>query len=297
MLPSIESIQCFLAAARLLNFRAAARTVALTPAALGKRIQQLEDQLGTRLFHRTTRKVELTEAGLALLPYAQRLLLAAEDCVHAGRGDLGPASMDLVLGTRYELGLSWIIPMLDTLRHSHPHLTLHLYFSSGPDLELRVRTFDIDCAITSRLPTDPKLDHIQLHREDYALIGQPELLAATPLDRPEHAGRHTLIDVHADLPLFRYWRNAPESGDRLRFGKILRMGTIAAIRALALSGAGVAVLPLYLVKPDLEAGRLVRLFPETDLLHDYFRLIFRKDDPRRSAYQSLAEVMRDQPLK
>jgi len=70
MLPSIESLRCFTAAAKLLNFRAAARSVALTPAAFGQRIKQLEEQLGTSLFHRTTRSVRLTESGLALLPAA-----------------------------------------------------------------------------------------------------------------------------------------------------------------------------------------------------------------------------------
>lgn len=69
-LPSLDSLRCFAAAARLLNFRAAARTVALTPAALGQRIQKLEEELGAQLFRRTTRSVALTEAGLALLPAA-----------------------------------------------------------------------------------------------------------------------------------------------------------------------------------------------------------------------------------
>ena len=296
-LPSIDSIQCFLAAAKQLNFRAAARTVSLTPAALGKRIQQLEEQLGTRLFHRTTRKVELTEAGLALLPYAQQLMMAADDCVQAGRGELGPASMDLIVGTRHELGLSWVVPMLPLIHEQHPHLTLHLYFSSGPDLELRVRTFDIDCAITSRTIEDPRVDELRLHREDYVFVGQPDLLARTPLESYKDAGDHILIDAHANLPLFRYWKDAHHSGTRLKFKKVLRMGTIAAIRALVLAGRGVAVLPLYLVQADLDAGNLQTLFSDVEPVHDYFRLIFRRDDPRRSAYQRLAETMVTQPLK
>ncbi|MEL6179175.1 MAG: LysR family transcriptional regulator [Myxococcota bacterium] len=296
-LPSLDSIQCFLAAAQQLNFRAAARTVSLTPAALGKRIQQLEEQLGTRLFHRTTRKVELTEAGLALLPYAQRLMMSADSCVKAGRGELGPASMDLVVGTRHELGLSWLVPMLPSLHEEHPHLTLHLYFSSGPDLELRVRTFDIDCAITSRTIEDPRVDELRLHREDYVFVGQPEMLARNPLKHPDDAIHHILVDAHATLPLFRYWKDAPNGGTRLKFDSILRMGTIAAIRALILAGQGVAVLPQYLVQPDLDAGRMELIFPEVELVHDYFRLIFRRDDPRRSAYQRLAETMINEPLK
>src|SRR5262249_49525589 len=89
-LPSFDSLRCFLEAARLLNFRAAARAVALTPAALGQRIAQLEGQIGRPLFHRTTRRVTLSEAGLALLGHAQRALEAADACVRAGRGETGP---------------------------------------------------------------------------------------------------------------------------------------------------------------------------------------------------------------
>src|SRR5437773_2384277 len=70
MLPSTENLRAFDAAARLLSFRAAARTVALTPAAFGQRIRQLEDQLGVALFRRTTRSVALPDPGLALLPEA-----------------------------------------------------------------------------------------------------------------------------------------------------------------------------------------------------------------------------------
>src|SRR5688572_31564825 len=123
-LPPIDALRCFAEAARLLNFRAAARAVGLTPAALGQRIKQLEDQLGTRLFHRTTRSVVLTRAGLDLVPYVKRALEAAHECVRAGRGELGPAPVELVLGTRHELGLSWIVPMLPRLRAAQPGLTI-----------------------------------------------------------------------------------------------------------------------------------------------------------------------------
>ena len=76
--------QPFVEAARALNFRAAARAVNLTPAALGQRIKPLEEMMETQLFRRTTRSVMLTEAGLALVPYAKRALQAAADCGRAG---------------------------------------------------------------------------------------------------------------------------------------------------------------------------------------------------------------------
>src|SRR6188508_2429305 len=106
---SVTALRCFVQAARLLNFRAAARAVALTPAALGQRIRQLEDQVGAPLFHRTTRKVVLTQAGLALLPFAKKTLDDAADCLRAGRGEVGPPPLDLTVGTRHELGMSWLV--------------------------------------------------------------------------------------------------------------------------------------------------------------------------------------------
>src|SRR5205814_799160 len=114
-LPDLESLRCFLAAAHLLNFRKAARTVALTPAAFGSRIKQLEDRFGRALFARTTRTVTLTQAGLALLPHVTACLDAAVDCQRAARGETGPAPTELVLGTRQELGLSWVVPQMDAL--------------------------------------------------------------------------------------------------------------------------------------------------------------------------------------
>jgi DNA-binding transcriptional LysR family regulator len=297
VLPSIDSLRCFVAAARLLNFRAAARSVALTPAALGQRIQKLEDELGARLFLRTTRSVALTEAGLALLPAAEHCLSAAEECARAARGETGPPPMEITVGTRQELGMSWLVPQLTQISAAFPTLDVHLYFGSGPDLLLRVRTLEIDCAVTSSRFTDPKLESIRLHREDYAFVGAASLLRDRPLSKDAHAAQHTLLDASAELPLFRYFRDAPGGGDRLHFGKIVRLGSIEAIRRRALEGAGVAVLPEYQIAGDLERRAFRRVFPKVAPLHDYFRLVFRADDVKRPIYEKIAAQLAACPLR
>lgn len=296
-LPALDSLRCFLAAAAALNFRAAARQVALTPAALGQRIRSLEAQLGAPLFERSTRSVALTRAGLDLVPRARAALGAVEDCVRAARGDLGPAPVELVLGTRYELGLSWIVPQLDALTAAHPELTLHLYFAGGDDLLLRLRTREIDCAVTSSRVHDPRLDFAKLHPEGYAFVAARSLLATTPFARPADAAAHTLLDTTAELPLFRYWRDAPGGGDRLPFGRVLRLGTIAAIEARVLAGRGVAVLPRYRVEEHLRRRTLRELFPAVRPLDDHFRLVFRAGDPRRALFEALAASLLREPLR
>jgi LysR family glycine cleavage system transcriptional activator len=296
-IPSIESLRCFDAAARLLRFRAAAKAVALTPAALGHRIRQLEDELGVKLFERTTRTVRLTAEGLAVLPHARACLDAAAACARAAKGEIGPTPVDIEIGTRHELGISWLTPSLSKIEDAIPGLSLHLYFGSGPDLLLRVRTLEIDCAVTSSRLADPSLDAIPLHEEHYAFVASPKLLRKRPLRRAEDARAHTLIDASPELPLFGYWRDAAGGGDRLSFGRVIRIGTIGAIRELVLSGEGVAVLPVYVVKDDLRTRRLVRVFPRVTPIHDWFRLIYRRDDPRRAVYQSLATTLIGMPLR
>jgi DNA-binding transcriptional LysR family regulator len=192
--------------------------------------------------------------------------------------------------------MSWIVPMLAVLRVRHPALTFHLYFGSGSDLLLRVRGGEIHCAVGSMRMDDPKLDSVRLHREDYVFVGQPALLRRTPLRRPEDAARHTLLDERSALPLYAYWRDAAGSRLGLRFGRIVYLGTGAAIRVGVLSGEGVAVLPHYLVAHDLAARRLTPILPRVHPLHDYFRLIFRADDPKRSLYEAMAETMAEVPL-
>jgi DNA-binding transcriptional LysR family regulator len=85
--------------------------------------------------------------------------------------------------------------------------------------------------------------------------------------------------------------------DSIEFREVLRVGTIAAIRLLALEGQGVAVLPEFFVARDLRAGELVEICPEVAPLTDFLRLVFRADDPRRSLYTALATTMSSMQLQ
>jgi len=294
--PDLESLRCFIEAARFLNFRAAAAAIGVTPAALGQRIRKLETRLDTELFDRTTRRVVLTTAGMALLPAANKTLEAAEECVRAAHGEGGPVPMEIVIGTRHELGMSWLLPSFPRLRERHPGATHHMFVSSGRDLLNQVRVGKIDCAITSTPLTDPKLDSFKLHPEDYVFVGSPQLLDREPLIGPQDARHHVLFDSNEHLPLFRYWRNAPGGSDSMRFGKLIYLGTISAIHQLVRLGEGVAVLPTYLVQPDLDAGRLITIQTHVQPLRDHFRLVFRADDLRRTVWSEMAEVLRAIPL-
>ena len=294
-MPDLDSLRCFEAAARHLSFRAASREVALSPPAFSDRIRRLEEDLEVVLFARTTRRVSLTDAGVRLLPRARQALAAARACVRAAHE--GEAPFELTIGTRFELGLSWLTPALDALTRACPGRTLHLVFGDSPDLLDRTLKGSVDATITSARLSWAHFSYALLHEEAYAFVSAPELADELPFRGERDAEQHVLIDASADLPLFRYLRDASPAEEAWRFLRIERLGTIGAIRQRVLDGAGVAVLPLYLVREDLDEGRLVRLLEERPLLSDHFRLVWRTDHPREVELADLAAQLRELPLR
>jgi len=294
--PDLESLRCFVAAATHLRFRSAAEACALSPTAFSARIRALEEQLGAELFQRTTRSVRLTDAGERLLAQARVALDAAERCAVVVRDGAAPA-FELTLGTRFELGLSFLVPALRALEEARPGRRIHLYFADSVDLVARILRGDIDAAVHSMRLNDARLAYVPLHEERYVLVGSRKLIATAPLASARDAARHTLLDVSSDLPLFRYLLDARPAAEQWSFAHVERLGTIAAIRARALEGAGVAVLPQYFVQKDLREGRLAALLPRTKLASDWFRLVWRAGHPHEGRFRDLAADLAARPLR
>jgi LysR family transcriptional regulator, glycine cleavage system transcriptional activator len=292
----LESLRCFVAAVEQQSFRAAAKACALSPAAFGDRIRRLEDELGSVLFTRTTRKLSLTPQAERLLPQARRALEEAERC-RAVVHDQAKVPFELKIGTRFELGLSFMVPALKRLERARPERRLHLYFGDTPDLLPRVLHGELSCMITSARLVSPGLAFARLHEEHYVLVGKSTLLKRCKLNEPADAQHHALLDLHEDLPLFRYFLDARSAKEVWQFRELSYLGAIAAVRARALEGAGVGVLPHYFVKDDLAAGRLVRLMPKTKLPSDWFRLVWRAGHQREPELQQLAAELSELPLR
>ncbi len=292
----LESLRCFVVAAEQRNFRAAARAVALSPAAFSDRIKRLEEELAALLFDRTTRRVLLTPAGERLLGQARACLSEAERCKSAVSGSATPP-FELVIGTRFELGLSWLVPLLSKLERARPERRVHLYFGDTNDALRQLRQDGIDCMVTSARIASPGLRYARLHEERYAFVASPKLIAARPLARHEHCARHTLLEINRDLPLFRYFLDARPGDEEWTFGELQHLGTIGAVRARALEGAGVAVLPHYFVREDIKEGRLARIMQSVKMPVDWFRLIWRDGHPRQQAFHDLAGELAEHPLK
>src|SRR5689334_5953889 len=129
-----ESLAAFLEIADAGSFSAAAGRLHLSQPAISKRIATLEQRLDSRLFDRIGRRVLLTEAGRALLPYARRVREDLED----GRRALSHLSHRvqgrLTIGTSHHIGLHRLPPVLKTFAHDHPDVDLDIQFMDSEEI-------------------------------------------------------------------------------------------------------------------------------------------------------------------
>jgi LysR family transcriptional regulator, glycine cleavage system transcriptional activator len=289
----LDSLRCFEAVATTLRFRAAAARVHLSPGALSDRIRRLEEALGTRVLTRTTRSVSLTEAGQRLLPLTRNVLGLVDSMSGAACADDSPRNYELLIGTRYELGLSWLCPILGPLARMRPERTVHLYNGSSSDLLGRVESGDLDAVVASVRLNSPRLTYAALHEEEYLLVGVDAVLR-----RREDTHRLTLVDISPDLPLFRYFLDAHWDAEPWPFARVEYMGGIANVRQRLLEGEGrVGVLPTFFIKADIAAGTFKKLMPRVRLRSDSLRLVWRAGHPRNAELVALAHDLRTFPLR
>ncbi|APZ43354.1 LysR family transcriptional regulator [Acidihalobacter ferrooxydans] len=176
----INALQAFTAVAERRSFSDAAAQLHLTQPAVSKRIRQLESELDTSLFDRVARRVQLTEAGRALLPGAQRILLEVSESRRRLANLSGRVAGTLSIGTSHHIGL-----------HRLPAL-LRRYTRRYPDVDLDLRFLDSEEGCN-------RVEHGEL---ELALVTLPQRTPATLLTTPVWDDPLCVV-VAADHPLTR----------------------------------------------------------------------------------------------
>ncbi len=153
-----QHLQAFLSVAKLNSFTAAADQLHLTQPAISKRIAALEGQLNCKLFDRIGRGISLTEAGLALLPRADQILLSVKDTERAISNLSGQVSGSLRLATSHHIGLHHLPQILKRFTQQHPSVHLELDFMDSEKAYSAVTRGEAELAIITLSSAPP--DHI-----------------------------------------------------------------------------------------------------------------------------------------
>lgn len=170
----LAALDAFIAIADSGSFSAAGERLHLTQPAVSKRIAALETQLGRRLFDRIGREVALTEAGLALLPRARRILAELDD----SRRALGNLDADvggrLSLATSHHVGLHRLPPLLRAFSQSHPGVALDIQFLDSEQAWAQVLGGRAELALTTLGPAAPPLHTVPVWDDPLEFVVAPD---------------------------------------------------------------------------------------------------------------------------
>tara|TARA_A100001391_G_scaffold97812_5_gene64831 strand:+ start:3425 stop:4297 length:873 start_codon:yes stop_codon:yes gene_type:complete len=192
-----HSLTVFTAVAESGSFSTAAERLFLTQPAVSKRIAQLEQQLGTRLFDRVGRRIRLTEAGEALLPRARQVLLDLEDMGRAISNLTGRVAGTLRIGTSHHIGLHRLPPVLRRFSREYPEVRLDIQFIDSEEAWEGVLHGDLELGVVTLPPRpDGRLHTQTVWNDPLVFMCAPE----HPLTRHRDLTLDALTRYSAILP-------------------------------------------------------------------------------------------------
>lgn len=239
------------------SLSAAARSIRQSPAQVSKRLARLEERIGVRLVHRTTRRLTLTPAGerfrADLIPVLAALETAEARVAGARADPAGP----LRVTAPTSFGRLHIAPHLHRFLAAHPAVELSLDLSDG-FVDLLAAQVDMAVRVSAAVP--PPLVAHRLAASRRVLCAAPAYLArrAAPV-RVADLAAHRLLAADGQLP----WRLAAAGRAETVEGRsAVATNSSELVRELALTGEGIALRSLWDVAAALREGALVRVLPE-----------------------------------
>jgi DNA-binding transcriptional LysR family regulator len=261
-LDSLSGLIAFARSASLGSYTAAARALGVSPSAVSKSVQRLEQRLQLRLFSRTTRSLALTSEGRDLYEHALRLLTAAQTIEQAAVAARSEPAGTLRLAAPLPIGVHLIAPALPRFRERYPQLSVDLRLS---DRFVDLIDEGIDVAIRVGELADSRLIAKRLAVQAPCAFASPEYLARRGVPRhPDDLATHECVNFRFESSgqAFR-WSFA--DGDRI-IERMPQGGVTAdvsdAVAAVVAAGGGIGISPSYVVAPYLRRGEVVPVLRE-----------------------------------
>lgn len=259
---TLANLESFVRSAETGSFSAAARLLALTPAAVSRNVATLERNMGVRLFQRSTRKLSLTEAGDSFLANIGGNLEALQAAISAVSSDRGEPAGVLKVSLAPTFGIGHVLPLLPAFLARYPLIRPEWHFENR---QVNLIAEGYDAAIGGVFELTPGVISRRLAAADIVAVASPAYLAgrtlpASPADLLEHTG---IVMRGMRTGRIRQWVMRDRAGHEVSaaLNENIVLNDPAAMREAALLGLGVTLLVLPDVVTQIQRGELVRLLP------------------------------------
>lgn len=257
MFKQLQDMALFALVAELGSFTAAAQKAELPKSSVSQRISQLEQQVGIRLLNRTTRRLNLTFAGEHYLVHCREMLAASERAEYAIQRLRENPSGRLRITCPAGIGATLLAHLNAEFQLRYPDVSLDVSISDDV-LDLVESGFDV--ALRTGKPQDSSLIGRMIgHCPRYMLASPTYLARREPLTHPRQLVDHRCITHKA----WSEWLLQSESEDyRYLPDNAHLTDNLVYARECAIAGAGITLLPAFLLEDKVEKGALVKVLPE-----------------------------------
>ncbi|QQP97174.1 LysR family transcriptional regulator [Lysobacter enzymogenes] len=256
----LNDMELFMEVGKAMSFRGASAAIGVPIATLSRRISRLEKHIGLRLFNRTTRKVELTEAGQAYFERCKRIVEDAR-LAHEQLGEmLARPNGVLRASLPVDLAVDFLAPLISQFARDYPEIRF--------ELDLTPRRVDlasdpVDVAIRMGPQPDSNLIARQIASLPCGLYASPRYLERNGVPaHPDELAVHECLRMSAASNGGAWALRRGDAVATMAVSGRFSLNSVGMIRRLAGLGMGIARLPSLLVAADLANGTLQRVLPE-----------------------------------
>lgn len=272
---NLNQLRFFVNVAQAGGFSEAARRLGVTTSTLSKNVTRLEEEIGVKLFARTTRSVALTVEGERLLEGAQRLLDDADNLAAEFSGSLDSPRGRLVISAPAVFGRVWLTERVLTFMQRFQEIEIELMFE---DRQVDLASEGVDVAVRiGELGDSPNIVARKLFNDRVFSAASPGYLArmGTPTSLEElanHRGVH--YRVRNTGRLFPFMFDVDGELIRTTLDPVLVGNSVDALKQAAEAGLGIAQLPSFLVEESFAAGTLIEILPDLRMERFPYSIIY-----------------------
>jgi DNA-binding transcriptional LysR family regulator len=292
----LSELRVFLRVASERSFSRAAMKLHRTQPAVSQSIRRIESALGERLFDRSTKDATLTEAGLLLRDYAERLLRLEEEAEAAVR-DLKDLRRGRVLIGANEASVHAVLPLIGEFRNAHPLVHVDVRRRKARMIGAEVAQGNLDFGVLTFQPGEDALKSIVLGHDELVMLVHP----ANPLAKHREAtlaecARQTVV-AHNDPSHVRERVLQLFDQHHIPANILISLPSLEGIKRAVAMELGVALLPRRCAEAEIARGELVALQVPEIRLRRQVRLVYRKIGERShaaAAFLTLVETRKNQ---
>ena len=292
----LASLQVFQTVAHEHSFSRAAEKLYRTQPAVSIAIRKLEDWVGQPLFVRGSGARTLTDAGVLLSEYADRMLNLREE-IRKGMQELrGLERGQISLGVN-ESSIHALLPALDRYRQLHPGIQIRVNRVFSRDVPRELMNHHLDIGVISYLPEERELEAMEFRRDSLVMVVWPgHRLAKRQQVDVRELGQETFVAHSVESP---YRQRVVQMFARRRvpLNMEIELPTIESIKLFVEMKKGVAIVPRMCVEREVSSGDLRALRIREMRLARTLYLVYRRDRPLTAAAQSLVTLIRQERMR